>query len=234
MINNFFTSILFLLSSFTAPVVETTTANVEIPVVKTEKVTAETIYNSLDANSLSLPDFVCFSEALTGFKKLKAEGKIKKDLLTVIDFSKSSKTKRLWIIDMAANKVLYNTLVAHGRNSGNDFAKAFSNKANSYKSSLGFYATGELYTGKHGKSMRLDGLEAGINDNARARAVVMHAADYVSETIAKHNSRLGRSLGCPALPNNLNKEIINLINGKSCLFIYHPSQKYHSTSKLLS
>lgn len=237
MINNFFTSIFFLLSSFGAPVAETNTAAITEPAVtlaEVTEVTAESVYNRLDANSLSLPEFTCFSKALAGFNQLKEEGKIKKDLLTVIDFSKSSNTKRLWIIDMAANKVLYNTLVAHGRNSGNEFAKAFSNDASSYKSSLGFYATGELYVGKHGESLRLDGLERGINNNARARAVVMHAADYVSQGFIKQNKRLGRSLGCPALPNHLNKEIINLITGKSCLFIYHPSAKYLKASKLLS
>jgi hypothetical protein len=111
-------------------------------------------------------------------------------------------------------------------NSGNEFATQFSNENSSNKSSLGFYTTGELYNGKHGLSLKLDGQERGINCNARARAIVMHAADYVSESFAKQHSRIGRSLGCPALPNHLNKEIVNLIKGKSCLFIYHPSRSY--------
>ena len=135
----------------------------------------------------------------------------------------SSNTKRLWIIDLSTNTVLYNSLVAHGRNTGNEFATAFSNASESYKSSLGFYATGEVYQGKHGLSLRLDGLEQGVNDNARARAVVMHGADYVAESFIKNNSRLGRSLGCPAIPMNMTKEIINTIKDKSCLYIYHPS-----------
>lgn len=181
-----------------------------------------------------MPKLEVFTKAMNGFKRLKAQGKIKKDLLTLVDFSQSSNTKRLWIIDLATNTVLYNTLVAHGRNSGDEFATAFSNENSSNKSSLGFYATGELYQGKHGASLRLDGLERGINDNARSRAVVMHAADYVTETFIKLHKRLGRSQGCPALPPALNKEVINLIKGKSCLFIYHPSQKYASSSKLLS
>lgn len=234
MINNFLTSIVFLLFSVNTPTVTSTILPVNGTTIVAKPVTAEAVYKSLNANSLSLPEFGCFAKALNGFNKLKAAGKIKKDLLTVIDFSKSSNKKRLWIIDMATQTVLYNTYVAHGRKSGNEFATSFSNKSNSNKSSLGFYATGELYTGKHGKSLRLDGLEKGVNNNARSRAIVMHAADYVSESFITNNKRLGRSLGCPALPNHLNKEIISLITGKSCLFIYHPTQKYLQSSKLLS
>lgn len=237
MINNFFTSIFFVLFSFTAPTTPTTTSNTH-KAAATAAVTAvsaaEMAYNSLNANSFAMPAFESFSKALTGYNRLKEEGVIKKNILTLIDFSMSANTKRLWIIDMNTKTILYNTLVAHGRNSGNVYATSFSNAASSYKSSLGFYATGELYTGKHGASLRLDGLEKGINSNARSRAVVMHAADYVSENFIKQHSRLGRSLGCPALPNHLNKEIINLIKDKSCLFIYHPSKKYIASSRLLS
>jgi len=240
MINNFLTSIFVILLSFTSPVTTNFSASpITSPktlaaVAETKEATAKDVYNSIDANSFSLPAFECFSKALKGYEKLKEQGKIKKNYLTVIDFSKSSNTKRLWIIDMESEKVLFNTYVAHGRNSGNEFAKTFSNKPSSYKSSLGFYTTGEIYTGKHGESLRLDGVESGINSNARARAIVMHAADYVSESFIKQNSRLGRSLGCPALPNHLNKKIINLITGKSCLFIYHPNKRYLASSKLLS
>lgn len=234
MINNFFTSIVFLFFSFSTPVKSNIAA---LPLKAGTEATAlsaaETVYNSIDADSYSMPELSCFTKAFAGFSKLKEDGKIKKDYLTVIDFSKSSNSKRLWIIDMKNNKVLYNTLVAHGRNSGNEFATSFSNQSSSNKSSLGFYATGEIYQGKHGASLRLDGLERGINNNARARAVVMHAADYVSEKFIQMHSRLGRSLGCPALPNNLNREIINLIQGKSCLFIYHPTKEYIKASKLI-
>ena len=184
---------------------------------------AENLYNSLDVNNLSLPKLESFTKALKGFYALQTKGKIQKNVLTLIDFSLSSKTKRLWIIDLSTNTVLYNSLVAHGRNTGNEFATAFLNASESYKSSLGFYATGEVYQGKHGLSLRLDGLEQGVNDNARARAVVMHGADYVAESFIKNNSRLGRSLGCPAIPMNMTKEIINTIKDKSCLYIYHPS-----------
>lgn len=184
---------------------------------------AESLYNNLNSNNLSLPKLESFTKALEGFYDLKEKGKIKRDILTLIDFSLSSNTKRLWIIDLSTNTVLYNSLVAHGRNTGDEFAKSFSNQPESYKSSLGFYATGEVYQGKHGLSLKLDGLEKGVNDKARARAVVIHGADYVAESFIKQNKRLGRSLGCPAIPVGLTKEIINTIKDKSCLFIYHPS-----------
>jgi hypothetical protein len=145
----------------------------------------------------------------------------------------SSNAKRLWVIDLTTNKILYNSLVAHGRNTGDEYAKNFSNAPESYQSSLGFYATGEIYSGKHGRSLRLDGLEKGINSNARDRAVVIHGANYVSNSFIQNNKRLGRSLGCPALPMDLSNEIIQTIKDKSCLFIYYPSKAYKQTSKLL-
>ncbi|AWH84884.1 hypothetical protein HYN59_06990 [Flavobacterium album] len=235
MVYNFFTSVFFLFFSITATTPKNENSSRLLASTEVNSASAaESLYNNIKSHSVTMPGFECFSKALNGFNHLKLEGKIKKDLLTVIDFTKSSNTKRLWIIDMATQTVLYNTLVAHGRNSGDEFATVFSNGANSNCSSLGFYATGELYIGKHGESLRLDGLEQGINSNARSRSVVMHAADYVSESFARQHQRIGRSLGCPALPTELNKEIIELIQGKSCLFIYHPSQNYTSASKLLS
>jgi hypothetical protein len=226
MVYNFFTSVIFLFFSFTA---NTTKHTVATTAAKANALTeTETVYNSIKSHSASMPSIECFSKALSGFTILKAQGKVTKDILTVIDFSKSSNSKRLWIIDMATQTVLYNTLVAHGRNSGDEFANAFSNDNSSNKSSLGFYATGEIYNGKHGQSLRLDGLERGVNNNARSRGVVMHAADYVSEGFIKMHNRLGRSQGCPALPNGLTKEVISLIKNKSCLFIYHPTKSYKS------
>ncbi|WP_317128614.1 murein L,D-transpeptidase catalytic domain family protein [Flavobacterium supellecticarium] len=181
-----------------------------------------------------MPKLESFSKALEGFYQLKEQGLIKKDILTLIDFSLSSAQKRLWVIDMATNTILLQSVVSHGRNSGDEFATQFSNENNSFMSSLGFYATGEVYQGKHGMSLRLDGLEYGINDNARNRAVVMHGADYANENIISKQGRLGRSQGCPAVPVALHKEIINLIKEKSCLFIYHPSRNYENKSKLIS
>lgn len=180
------------------------------------------VYANLQTNNFVPPQIQSFSEALIGFYKLKEKGIIKKNILTLIDFSLSSNVKRLWVIDLTTNTILVQSLVAHGRNTGEEFANSFSNNAQSFKSSIGFYATAEVYSGKHGLSLRLDGLEKGINDNARNRGVVMHAADYVSASFIKKNKRLGRSQGCLAVPIGLSKEIITIIKDKSCLFIYHP------------
>ncbi len=192
------------------------------------------VYNSLHSNQFDLPKLKSFTEALKGFYLLKERGLIKKDILTLVDFSLSSNTKRLWVIDLATNTILYHSLVAHGRNTGEEFANSFSNADHSFKSSLGFYATGEIYNGKHGMSLKLDGLEKGINDKARERGVVMHPANYVSSAFIKMNKRLGRSQGCPAIPEELSKEIINTIKNKSCLFIYYPSENFKEISNLIS
>lgn len=205
---------------------------------KVEKVTVdskiESVYNSLNSNNFKMPELKTFSEALKGFYLLKERGVIKKNILTLIDFSLSSNTKRLWVIDLTSNTILFNSLVAHGRNTGEEFASAFSNLNSSFKSSLGFYATGEIYQGKHGASLRLDGLENGVNDNARERGVVMHGADYVSESFIRNHKRLGRSQGCPAVPVELTNEIIQLIKDKSCLYIYHPSRSFAMEERLIS
>jgi hypothetical protein len=195
---------------------------------------AEMVYQSLDANKFELPKQESFAEALKGFYLLKEKGLIKKDILTLVDFSLSSNTKRLWVIDLKTNVVLFQSLVAHGRNTGEEFASRFSNLAQSFQSSLGFYATGEIYKGKHGLSLKLDGLEKGINDHARQRAVVIHGADYVSDSFIRGNKRLGRSQGCPAVPVELASEIISVIKDKSCLYIYHPSIDRAKESKLIS
>lgn len=194
----------------------------------------EIVYNSLKSNHYALPNLESFKEALKGFYLLKEKGLIQKDILTLIDFSMSSNSKRLWVIDMATDTILYNSLVAHGRNTGEEFANIFSNSNSSFKSSLGLYATGEIYNGKHGMSLKLDGLEKGINDNARQRGVVMHSASYVSNTFIKQNKRLGRSQGCPAIPEELLKEIVETIKNKSCLFIYHPSRSLERNAPLFS
>ena len=199
----------------------------------TSEINEEEVYSNLNSNHFSMPKLESFTEALKGFYLLKEKGVVKKNILTLIDFSLSSNAKRLWVIDLTTNTILYNSLVAHGRNTGDEFASSFSNSAQSFKSSLGFYATGEIYTGKHGKSLKLDGLEKGINNNARARAVVIHGADYVSNTFIQNNKRLGRSLGCPAIPMELTNEIIQTIKDKSCLFVYYPSEAYKVASKLV-
>ena len=240
MIYTILPTILFVLVSFSTG--ETSFAepkNVESVVyAKTVKTSVEAkieiAYNNLHSDKFALPKLESFAVALKGYYSLKEKGLIKKDILTLIDFSLSSNTKRLWVIDLTTGNVLFHSLVAHGRNTGEEFASNFSNASESFKSSLGFYSTGEIYNGKHGMSLRLDGLEKGVNDNARARGVVMHAADYVSNSFIKNNNRLGRSQGCPAVPAELSKEIISVIKDKSCFFIYHPSRASKFGAKSIS
>jgi hypothetical protein len=176
-----------------------------------------------------------FFKALTGFENLKKAGLLNSDshLLTVCDFSMSSNTKRLWVIDMNEKKVLFNSLVAHGKNTGEEFATNFSNTESSLQSSLGFYITDATYDGDNGYSLRLLGMDKGFNDAAYKRAVVMHGADYVSEEFAAMHKRIGRSWGCPAIPKALTQPIINTIKGRNCLFIYYPDQNYLSKSEWL-
>jgi hypothetical protein len=192
------------------------------------------VYYSLNTNGFSLPNTKCFVTALSGFENLKNNGKISKNVLTIINYDLPSTEKRLWVIDLNEYKVLFNTYVSHGRNSGELYATDFSNDNESFKSSLGFYATAEIYTGNNGLSLKLDGLEKGINDHARQRAIVIHGADYVSPSFIAANNKLGRSHGCPALPIDLNEKIIKKISNKSCLFIYQSNSKYQKTSKLIS
>src|SRR5690606_16040422 len=156
-------------------------------------------------------------------KMSKYKGIINKNIITVIDFTLPSTEKRLWTIDLKTGKVILNSLVAHGKNSGENIAEKFSNKPESHQSSLGFYLTENAYTGKHGYSMRLIGLEKNINDKAYDRAIVVHSADYVSEEFIEKHGRLGRSFGCPALPVDVNDTFINTVKDGSLLFIYHDS-----------
>lgn len=162
--------------------------------------------------------------ALNGYFALKSKKLLQNDsLLTIVDFSSPSTERRLFILDLKNQKIVKNTLVAHGKNSGVNIAESFSNKRHSRKSSLGLYITSETYFGEHGYSLRLDGMSNELNDQARKRAIVIHGANYVSDSFIENNGRIGRSFGCPALPNNEVEEIINLIKDGSCLFIYHPS-----------
>jgi len=221
------------LMSFTSANTAISTPKSSLPIAsKTESRFAE-VYRSLHSSQFTLPDFESFAQAFKGFEMLKEKGAVHKDILTLVDFSLSSNVKRLWIINMNTYEVIMNTYVSHGKNTGEEYAESFSNTDSSNKSSLGFYITGETYNGKHGLSLKLDGQEKGVNNNARRRGIVMHAADYVSESFIKANKRLGRSQGCPAVPAELSAEIIDLIKDKSCLFIYHPSRSF-SSDKLFS
>ncbi|MCD4793506.1 MAG: murein L,D-transpeptidase catalytic domain family protein [Bacteroidales bacterium] len=168
-------------------------------------------------------DFEVFKMAMIGYYQLNQK---KKNIITIIDYSKPSTKKRFFVIDIDNNKLLYNCLTAHGKKSGNNYASEFSNMPGSKMSSIGFFITAETYSGKHGYSLKLDGTEKDINDNARKRAIVIHAANYVSKSFIKKHGRLGRSWGCPALPPKLSKNIINTIKNGSVLFIYGNDKNY--------
>jgi hypothetical protein len=169
-----------------------------------------------------------FSTAILGYRK--TESIKKKNIITIIDFTKPSTEERFLVIDLVKKKILYKCFVAHGKNSGENYAKSFSNKNESLMSSLGFYLTGETYSGKNGYSLKLDGLEKGINDQARTREIVIHGASYVSGEFILKYGRLGRSWGCPALPLAVSKAIIDQISGGSCLFIYGDDNFYKENS----
>lgn len=192
------------------------------------------LYEQMNLDSMGLSQ-EAFNYGLQGYTDMIAEGAVKNDqILTIVDFSLPSSKKRLFVIDVATGKLLFNTFVSHGRNSGKEMATEFSNDLNSFKSSLGFYVTGNTYSGEHGFSLRLEGQEAGINDNAYNRSIVMHAANYVNEKVIKAKGFIGRSLGCPAVPPSLHKAIINTIKDGSCLFMYSPDTYYISHSKMIN
>lgn len=172
--------------------------------------------------------------ALTAYQHAAAEGKVMRPYLTIIDYSQPSDQKRLWVVNLANNTVPYKTLVAHGKNSGTRVARHFSNRAGSHASSFGVFVTGKTYSGSKGYSMRLNGLEKGINDRALARAIVMHGAKYVSSNFLARAGRLGRSWGCPAVPTSLAKPIINRIKNGSMVFAYYPDQNWLTHSKYLA
>ncbi len=191
------------------------------------------VFDSLHLNTFGLTR-QAFDYALQGFNILRSQGKLNNDsIISIVDFSLASSKKRLFVIDLKNLKMLFNTYVAHGRNSGSEYATQFSNDPKSFESSLGFYVTQDTYKGTHGFSLRLEGEEKGINDNAYSRAIVMHCACYVNEKYIQHKGYIGRSLGCPALPQKIYKPIIQKIKGGSCLFMYSPDTDYLSQSTLL-
>lgn len=194
----------------------------------------QALYASIDFGAATKPAYEVFRKAYIGYLNLLRTDKLKnKDILTCIDFSLPSVQKRLWVIDLRNKKNLFYDLVAHGKNSGGDIPDKFSNIRHSNMSSLGFYVTAHTYYGKHGLSLRLAGQEAGFNDKAMERAVVMHGADYVNPHISKSLGRLGRSFGCPAISKEIYKEVITTIAEGSCLFIYSPDVNYLKASALL-
>lgn len=168
--------------------------------------------------------------ALTAYKHATDKDNVKKHILTVIDYSLPSSKKRMWIFDLNQHKMLYNTFVAHGKNSGMTVAKHFSNKNHSLASSIGTFITKNSYIGSKGYSLNLEGLEKGFNDNAFLRRVVIHGAWYVDQNFIKNAGRAGRSWGCPAVATTLARPIINAIKGGSVIFAYYPDKNYLSHS----
>ena len=182
----------------------------------------------------SLPRGFVMDMARSAFRCAKARGEITKDVLTIIDYSLPSFARRLWVVDMTTGEMLNRELVAHGRNSGGQFADRFSNEPGSRQSSLGLFRADETYQGRHGYSLRLTGLEPGVNDNARERAIVVHGADYVSADFIKRHGRLGRSWGCPSLRNEVAREVIDEIKNGGALYVYHPARSGLVASPYLS
>jgi len=205
-----------------------------IPSLSSKEVNSSAmLYSDLNLDSLGLSE-EAFSMALKGFEYLKSNGRLlNENIISIIDFSKPSSVKRLFVIDFASGVLLFNTYVAHGQNSGSAMAEKFSNKICSLQSSLGFYETATTYEGKNGYSLKLEGLEKGINDNAMERSIVMHGAPYVSEGMIKIKGYLGRSWGCPAVPEKYSKPIIDKIKNGSCIFIYANNSIYLHQSKIL-
>ena len=154
--------------------------------------------------------------------------------LTVIDYSRPSVEPRLWVFDLATGELLFKELVAHGRNTGDNYATKFSNQMDSRQTSIGLFVTDDTYVGSNGYSLRLDGLDAGFNDRARDRAIVMHGAPYVNAKLASTQGRLGRSWGCPALREAIARDVIDTIRGGGVIFSYYPDERWLTTSRFLN
>lgn len=194
----------------------------------------QSLYETIGLEKRGL-DFDLFRYALIGYFNLKKKDVLSKEgIISLIDFRKSCNASRFYVIDLSRQKVLYQTLVAHGRHSGDIYARHFSNAAGSLKSSLGFFVTGDTYNGEYGYSLYLYGMDEGFNDKAKTRGIVMHGAHYVSRSIIKEYGKIGRSQGCPALPAGPHINIINTIMGGSCLFQFYDDKIYLQKSTLLN
>jgi len=194
---------------------------------------SKAIYDQLHLATSGLSD-KAFDYAYRGYQYLTKKQKlVNTDILAICDFSQSSNKKRLYILDLVNNKILLTSYVAHGRGSGTEYARQFSNRSRSHQSSLGFYITSSTYYGEHGLSLRLCGLEPGFNNLAMRRNIVVHGASYISDQYLNSNQFMGRSYGCPAVPESECEEIIDLIKNGTCFFIYHPTKKYLQSSKIL-
>jgi hypothetical protein len=161
--------------------------------------------------------------ALAAWDALHSRGEVSRPVLTVIDYGLPSTTKRMWVFDMDSRRLLFHELVAHGRNSGEDVARSFSNQEGSLMTSLGAFVTGTTYNGKNGYSLRLRGMEPGVNDRAESRTIVVHGAPYVGEEVAHKLGRLGRSYGCPAVRPAIARTLIDQVKDGTLLYAWHPS-----------
>lgn len=193
----------------------------------------DAMYQNMELQKAGLSE-AAFAFAIKGYESLKNSGMLQNTrVLTICDFSKASTEKRFFVIDLESYKLLFHSLVSHGRNSGTNYAVSFSNRPSSNMSSLGFFVTRSTYSGKHGYSLHIDGVEKGINDLAYQRAIVVHGAPYVSEYLGFSQGYIGRSLGCPALPEKIAGKVIDQIKDGSCFFIYAPEKNYLTHSPVL-
>ncbi|MGP1479776.1 MAG: murein L,D-transpeptidase catalytic domain family protein [Capnocytophaga sp.] len=202
--------------------------------LKKAELNIKDLYNELNAAQYNL-SFTAFRYAYIGYQSMRKQRKLNdKDLFSIIDFTKDCNTKRFYTIDLEKMKILYYTYVAHGKKSGERIPTSFSDVVESNKSSIGFYITGDTYNGSNGYSLMLHGDEKGYNSNLAKRSVVIHTADYANENYIARNGRMGRSLGCPVLPENIYKQVINTIKEKTMIFAYYNDAKYLKTSKYLN
>lgn len=214
-------------------IISTTVSRVSVDHQGKASTLSNALYDSLSLGEKGLSK-TALQTAIKGYLHLEEQGQLNNSgLLSIADFSQSSRKKRFYLLDMKNGQLLINTYVAHGKGSGMDMANVFSNIPGSEKSSLGFYLTQGTYTGKNGLSLRMEGLDKGFNDNAEKRAIVVHGADYVNAKKVK-DAFMGRSQGCPALPRTEYVNVIDRIKDGSALFVYYPSSYYLNNSTVLT
>jgi len=222
------------------PVRSAPAVSVDTAVSKHDKtlntVHAKTIASTIDAAKAAAagvaPDVL--ELALSATSCAAASGAIEAPpTLTLIDYSRPSVEPRLWVFDLSTGELLFKELVAHGRNTGDNLATRFSNEMDSRQTSLGLFVTDDTYVGSNGYSLKLDGLDVGFNDRARARAIVMHGASYVDPQLAAAQGRIGRSWGCPALRTAVATKVIDRIRGGGVIFSYYPDQEWLKSSRFL-
>ena len=220
------------LAGVTAAAGSSPTSTSTTPAPSTLAAAASTIRTFADATSL---DATVIRLALNAATCAREAGTVVNDrLLTVIDYSRPSTETRLWVLDLVRERVLFQERVAHGQGSGENFATRFSNLNGSHQTSLGLFRTADTYVGSNGYSLRLDGLEPGVNDRARERAIVMHGAPYVSDSNVRALGRLGRSHGCPALRPAVARKLIDTIKDGSLVFAYYPDRQWLNGSRFLN